>query len=357
MKKKRILFFLPFINFGGAEKVTLLLADKLSTKKYDKYLIILNNSKNYKIEYDNFKIIDLKKLRLRNSIFSIIRSINSIKPDIIFSSIGYINIFIILCRYFCFHKYKIIIREANLPSISLGNNKNTELFKYLYKFLYPKADKILVSSKTMKNDLIENFHISSKKIFILNNPVDCNKILSKIDNSKSSKRKKIELVACGRLTYQKGFDRLINWAEQFNISYNLKIIGDGEEKSKLENIIKEKKLKSNIYLMGNIKNPYQDIFDADAFLLSSRWEGMPNVVLEAMVCGTKIIASEEIKQLNEFKTLIDKKFLNIANGQNDFINQVNNLEKNNYLNKSNHLPLNFDINQVSFIFEKIIKDL
>ena len=209
----------------------------------------------------------------------------------------------------------------------------------------------------MKNDMIENFSINSRKIFLLNNPVDCNKILSKIDNKKNIKRKKIELVACGRLTYQKGFDRLIYWAQKFNISYNLQIIGDGEQRLILEKLIKEKNLESKIFLIGNKKEPYQDIFNADAFLLSSRWEGMPNVVLEAMVCGTKIIASEEIKQLKEFKILIDKKLLNIAKDQDDFINLVNNLKKIKYINKSNNLPSNFHINQVILIFEKIIEKL
>ena len=355
--KKKIIFFIPFLNYGGAERVTLLLASKLSAKKYNKYLMFLNNKENHKIEYGNFQIIDLKKLRLRSSIFKIVKEINSIKPDIIFSSIGYINIIIIICRYFTFHKYKIIIREANLPSISIKKNKNTKLFKFLYNFFYPKADKILVSSKIMKNDMIENFSINSRKIFLLNNPVDCNKILSKIDNKKNIKRKKIELVACGRLTYQKGFDRLIYWAQKFNISYNLQIIGDGEQRLILEKLIKEKNLESKIFLIGNKKEPYQDIFNADAFLLSSRWEGMPNVVLEAMVCGTKIIASKEIKQLKEFKILIDKNFLNIAKDQDDFINLVNNLKKIKYINKSNNLPSNFHINQVILIFEKIIEKL
>ena len=109
MKKIKILFFIPFFTYGGAEKVTLLLANRLPAKKYDKYLMVLNDKYSYKFKFNDLKIINLNKKRLRSAIFTIFKTINSSKPNLVFSSIGYINIVLILCRFFSPHKYKIII--------------------------------------------------------------------------------------------------------------------------------------------------------------------------------------------------------------------------------------------------------
>ena len=100
-------------------------------------------------------------------------------------------------------------------------------------------------------------------------------------------------MAAGTLTRQKGFDLLIQaMASLVKIrpEIHLTILGDGPEKNNLENQIRSLDLLDSITLAGFQENPYPYFYHADLFVLSSRWEGLPNVVLESLACGTPVVA-------------------------------------------------------------------
>ena len=102
---------------------------------------------------------------------------------------------------------------------------------------------------------------------------------------------KFNLLSVGSLNYQKGHDILLNTIKSLNDDrFHLTIIGEGVDKKSLKNLGKELNISSQVDFIGFKSNPYPYMHQADLFVLSSRYEGFPNVVLEAMACGIPIVA-------------------------------------------------------------------
>jgi glycosyltransferase involved in cell wall biosynthesis len=100
----------------------------------------------------------------------------------------------------------------------------------------------------------------------------------------------LRLVSAGRLTYQKGFDMLIDAVARCTRSVHLTILGEGPLRRELEERARAKGVSDRVRFAGFLKNPYPFFAQSDAFVLSSRYEGFPNVVLEALACGAPVIA-------------------------------------------------------------------
>ena len=194
---------------------------------------------------------------------------------------------------------KCIARESNIPSLI----EKYFIIKFFYKYCYVNFDSVIVQSDDMYNDLNVNFRIPKSKLIKINNPVDVSHIENKLlETSTTIKKKhnKFNILVAGRLTYQKGFDLLIEeLAKLKNIEFHLIILGDGEDKENLIVLSNRYNLADKIQFKGNVENPYAYMKAADLFILSSRFEGFPNVVLEALVCGTPVLANNCLGGINE----------------------------------------------------------
>jgi len=132
----------------------------------------------------------------------------------------------------------------------------------------------------------------TKKLVKIHNPLDFGKIENclKSDDFPYKKIDAINLLAVGRLTYQKGFDLLIDAVALLDSRFYLTILGEGDQRMILEERVHEKKLTNRVFFEGFVENPYQYMAKADLFVLSSRYEGLPNVLLEVMFCGVPVVA-------------------------------------------------------------------
>lgn len=325
MNRKRLFFVLPNLRTGGAERVTLTLMNFINQSSYDVTLIVLDPSRAELLGEvsDDLEILFVNKKTVKRSILKLLRIIISEKPDIVFTSLSHLNLALCIFKVILPRKTALVVRESNILSKNVMQFEFYRIFNILYKIFYRFADVIICQTSEMAADLLKNYNISEKKLSIIRNPVDVNR-LKKLSGGyeKISKVNKKIVVACGRLDYQKGFDLLL---EGFSlVSYKdceLWIIGDGPQKENLENIILSYKLENKVKLLGFMDNPYRHIKSADLFILSSRFEGMPNVVLEAISLGTPVLASSKISGMKELLKdeksciLIDKVSpLNLAEG-------------------------------------------
>lgn len=297
MKKKSIIFILPDLETGGAERIVMTLANHLPREKFDCKIMLLRKEGGYlKYVKNDVEIIDLHTPRIRHSIKPILKEIKKRKPDIIFSGFGEINAYLSLFLKF-FPKTKFIARETNVVSKHVTRKE----IRFFYKF-YNNYNQIICQSDDMMYDLIKNFKIKKDKIIKINNPVDFKFIDSKLreaDRPNSFDNQHQHVVAIGNLSARKGFDNLLKvFSHLKNESLKLHILGDGRDKGILQTLKTELGLDKVIF-HGRQENPYQFLSHADLFVLSSRYEGFPNVLLEAGACGIFSLANNCPGGINE----------------------------------------------------------
>jgi glycosyltransferase involved in cell wall biosynthesis len=308
----KMLFILPGLNGGGAERVVVNICQKLDKSKNEIKIALLKKEGPYlDLVPDYIKIIDLNISRVRYSFLKLIVLINNEKPDIVFSTLTHVNI--VLCFLKMFIKIKIIIRECNIVSISLKGS----LKKYFYKLFIPRADIIVAQSDDMAHDIVNNFNIGPTKIKKINNPVDFGFLEKKIHEPLdfSFENEKRLLIAVGRLEYQKGFDLLIDTFSRLpdKDRYQLIILGTGSMKEELEEQAQRQSVDRLVSFKGFVSNPYKYMAHADFFISSSRFEGFPNAVIEALACGTPVIANAYLGGINEIINENNGSIIDITN--------------------------------------------
>ena len=287
--KKSILFILPDLNAGGAERIVTTIANHLPREKFSPSILLLRKEGLYLDFLQNdVEIIDIKTPRIRHALKPILKQIRKRKPDIVFSGFGEVNAYLSLFIKL-FPKTKFIARETNVVSQHVTRRE----IRFFYKF-YNNYNKIICQSDDMMNDLVENFKIKKDKLIKINNPVDFNFIQEKLENVRkpeSYREGYKNVVAIGNLSSRKGFDNLLKVFKFLkNEKILLHILGDGKDKELLHQMKSDFGLE-NVIFHGIQKNPYPFLKFADLFVLSSRYEGFPNVLLEAGACGTYALAN------------------------------------------------------------------
>lgn len=293
---KTILFILPDLNQGGAERVITTLCNELDRTKFSPKLVLFKKEGHYLNHLKNdVEIIELNVSRIRYSIFKIIPLIKKLQPEIVFTGWGEISAFLSPLIPF-FPKTKFITRETNVVSQHVTRKE----ILFFYRF-YNNFHQIIAQSDDMKNDLVKNFRISENRIVKINNPVDFDLINrmknQNIDTGFNKSYKNI--VAIGNLSPRKGFDLLLNVMNELKEEkIQLSILGDGAFKEELFQQKEHLKL-DKVTFLGNVANPFVYLKEADLFILSSRYEGFPNVLLEAGACGTYSLANNCPGGINE----------------------------------------------------------
>ena len=196
---------------------------------------------------------------------------------------------LILCKLL---NIKIILRSNSSPSGWYHNFFK----KFIYKIIISWADEIVTNSIEFKNQMNRNFKIKSICIY---NPLNKNEILKKSKQKLTlnffNSKKIIKILNIGRFTEQKDQITILKSAEilkKEKIKFKLLLMGRGIEKDNLKNFVKEKKLNNFVKIVNFQKNPYKFIKKSDVFVLSSKYEGLPNVLLEAAVLKKFIISSD-----------------------------------------------------------------
>ena len=208
--KKKIVFALPTLQGGGAEKVISIIASNLDIRKYKIHLVVFDLKNQKYLKKEKVNIINLNSKKVSLGFLNFISVIKNLNPDILISSVSHLNLFVSVIRKFLPSKLKVITRESNFLSKNIKFQSFNYMVKILYKYFYNNVDQVIVFSKKHKLDMISNTNINSKKIKIIPNPIDFENIikLSKIKIKKKFKKSfinhSLKYVFVGSLSFQKG---------------------------------------------------------------------------------------------------------------------------------------------------------
>ena len=314
--KQKIIFFMPAMEGGGVEKNLVMIANFFSKKKIN--VSIISFDQLYKKKFNkNINFISFRKDPIKiNKYFKYFICLILLFKKILFSNVLIIsfqaNIYsLILCKLF---GKKIIIRSNTSPA-----GWTTNLIKnIIYSYFVKKADKVIVNSYDFQRQMKKKFNVRSTMIY---NPINIKEIkkksLFKI-NDYLIKKNNINIINIGRLTDQKNQILILKAIKKIpnNIKINLIIIGYGHNEINLKNFIKTNNLEKKVTLINEINNPYKYLSKFDLFILSSKYEGLPNVLLECLALKIPIISSNcptgpyEILNGNKYGTLFHNNNVN-----------------------------------------------
>lgn len=295
---KKIMLFITSLNSGGAERMISLLANSLSEDGYNITIVttdsaikedfysLNNNVKRIRIEIDSHS--GLKGLQSTiKRIFAIRRIIKNNSPDEVISFINLTNIFVLLaCTGL---KIKPIVSERSDPT-DMSPSKVVN-YSWLRKKIYKRAKAVVIQTERGVEKFYNICGYTGNNCVVIANPID--KKLLEIPYQYSTESKKI--TAMGRLENQKGFDLLIKAFSKLpskHQDWTLTIWGEGSKRKELEAMVKDLNLEERITLPGKTNSAWQELAKSGLFVLSSRAEGIPNVMLESMTIGTPVVATD-----------------------------------------------------------------
>lgn len=298
VNNKKIALVLPDLRIGGAEKMTVNLANCLIQKGHTVHIVLLQK-KGGLIEDLNEKVqvIDLHAAKIRHIFFPLALYIKKNNPDAIIANMWPITILSILSKSFSLYHCSIIaVEHTTWGNVIKNFNIVKRFFFKLSMFaLFPLASKIITVSENSRFDLIRVSGVNPKKTKTIYNPVIQSFPQATQKTYKWFRKDTIKLLTVGTLKKVKDHLTLLkalSILSKNDQKYSLIILGDGDERDRLEAYIEKESMRDSIYMPGFIKDtkPYYDA--CDLFVLSSITEGLGNVIIEALASGKPVVSTD-----------------------------------------------------------------
>jgi len=297
----RIAIFTPSLAAGGAERISVNIANGLSEKGLEVDLIAAMPDDDFSQDVSNHvNVFHLDAKRVITSIPALSMYLRRARPKVLLSSQTHANLVAIWANMIAGGPSRVAICEhfniSRRDNIS-SNHREIILPWFAAKF-YPRADRIISVSEGVARDLSVTANIPFEQIQVIYNPVvDLNLVeqsLAVPAHSWFGEGMLPVILGVGRLTTQKRFDILIRAFEIVlkKRDARLLILGEGEERGNLENLIKQLGLEDVVDLNGFEANPYAYMKRASVFVLSSAAEGLPTALIEAMACGVPVVSTD-----------------------------------------------------------------
>jgi len=291
---KKILFFIPALDGGGAERVFIHIMNNLDRERFSVHLALLRKQGAFMSELRTDITVHELRTNLTGAFFKVPPCIVSVRPDIILSTICYMNMVVGFSRLFARRTHALFCaRESGMPSVRVKISKSVWNARWLYRTSYRYIDFIVCQSNEMRDDVHECYHVPYSKIITINNPVDVDEIGRRATEEEQAGfiPDRINVLAIGRLNPVKGFDMLLRAMERTtNPRLHLHILGKGELGDGLEQLTADLGIGDRVTFHGFKSNPYPYMRAADVYVLTSWYEGFPNAAVEALSLGCPVLA-------------------------------------------------------------------
>jgi len=301
MHKYKLSLFSPSLYGGGAERVMINLARGFAEKGHKVDLVLTKAEGPYLSQVpENVRIIDLKSSRVLYSLPGLIRYLRQENPYVLLSALDHTNVVALWAKKLSRVPTRVVVSVHSTLSKASINATNTRarLTPALVRIFYPWADAVVAVSRGVADDLIKLTKLPQEKVHVIYNPIVTPELFAKaeetLDHPWFTPGEPPVILSVGRLTPAKDYPTLIKAFDLVSkeMPARLMILGEGEERPRLEALIKERGLEEDVTLPGFVDNPYKYMKHAAIFVLSSQWEGFGNVLVEAMALGTPVVSTD-----------------------------------------------------------------
>lgn len=297
----RIAIFLPSLNGGGAERVMVTLANAFAARGYDVDLVLSSAEGPYLSQVsDAVRIVNFRVGRVVMAFRPLVQYMRRERPHVMLSSMTHANVVAILAKMFARVSTRLVVSERTTISFEVKRAKKIagRMTYFLIPRLYTRADSIVAVSQLSAADLIEFSGLPTSCVKVIYNPFNLNRI-QKLASEPLEHRwfapgQPLVILACGRLSEAKDYPTLIHAFKKIRQirPARLLILGEGELRSSLEALVAKCGFTADdVQMPGFVANPYAYMSRCGVFVLSSRWEGLPGVLIEAMACGASVVST------------------------------------------------------------------
>jgi len=312
---QHICFFMPVIQMGGVERTLLNIVTELSTRNYKISILTSAVSPSFQAKLpETVRIVHLasasrtplyfrpfsQKTRASlGALTALVKFLKSERPHAMYSFQG--STVAVLARMLARSKCFLFVRESNTPSQSFIHDGmlGRKLKMLMKRVLYSRADKVIAVSQGVADDLVESVKLKESIVTTIYNPTFTPELVEsanhEVDHPWLTSTNSTPVIASvGRLSRQKDFLTLVDAFSivSKNRKAKLLIVGEGPERKNIQARIDKLGLSSDADLVGEHTNPYKYLIKSSIFVLSSIFEGLPNVVIEAQGCGLPVVATD-----------------------------------------------------------------
>lgn len=296
---KKVTLFVPTLRGGGAERVMINLARGFVNSDVDVDLVVRAKGAFLSDVPAEVRLIDLHATRVLMTLPGLVRYLRREKPTVVLSAMAHANIIAIWAIKIARVNTRLVVSVHNTLSRNLDLTSLIDRLQLLLtRLFYRWADAIVVVSEEAKKDFLTVSKLKPKLIKVIYNPVVIPEMFEKskipVSHPWLGASGPPVIMGVGRLSKQKDFSTLIRafFLVQKQHSARLIIIGEGEERIHLEKLVKELGVIDLVDLHGFVENPYSFLSHANVFVLSSAWEGLPTVLIEALALGVPVVSTD-----------------------------------------------------------------
>ncbi len=296
-----LVIYLPSLEGGGAERAMLDLAQGLSSHGVRVELVLARAEGAYLEQVpEGLPVVDLGAARVLASLPALVRHLRQRKPEVVFSTLSHANIVALWAQKLARVPTRVVVRQANTSGVGKGRRVSLKgaLYRALLRRSYRRAHAVVAVSEGVASDLARLVGIPRERIQVMHNPVVTPELLSMseapLDHPWFAVEEPPVVLGVGRLTAQKDFPTLLQAFARVRAQRQARLVllGKGEDEGALRALAVELGVEEDVDMPGFVANPFSFMRRAAVFVLSSRWEGLPNALIQALALGTPVVATD-----------------------------------------------------------------
>lgn len=301
IRRQGIALFVPSLQFGGAERSTVDLANAFAREGLPTYLLVCDSNGAYRERVEpSVALTDLQSGRILHSILPLTQFLRSYRPAVLISALDHANIVsLIATKLACVPTKTVVTLRVAISKAHVDSaGRKNQVSPSLMHLMYPRASAVIAVSKGVADDYATTIGIPRKMVQVIYNPVVTEKTIraaqAPLSHPWFCPGEPPVILSVGRLTAIKDFPNLLHAFALVRRKQRcrLLILGDGELREELEELGRCLELGDDLAMPGFADNPYAYMARAAVYVLSSAVEGLPGALIEAIACGTPVVATD-----------------------------------------------------------------